>query len=315
MRLFFLAIGLFYTLFADAQKMEKFYDYKGNEVPDVSKARIYSVIEKKDSGWSKMDFYVRESLQSMEGFYKDQACKTEHGFFKYFHPNGMIRSKGYYTDGKKSGTWLSFHSNGMLSDSVTYNYLGWVTGTRLGWHQNGFPSDSTVVNEDGSGVEISWYEDGIPSYAGRYGPGHLKQGKWQYFHRNGKLSSLETYEFNQLVDKIYHDENGTVMADTTNRDRPASFPGGTKAWSKYMEKKIYFPDQYKITNADEATVVVQWAIDEEGNPVDIEVLVPFHPEFDKIALNAIKKSPKWIPAVLHNRKVRYYNRQAVSFTQ
>lgn len=311
----FLFLGIFFSVTCPAQKFEKFYDYTGTEVPDVSKARIFSIIEKKDSGWSKQDFYVRESLQSMEGFYKDQQCKIEHGPFRYYHPNGMIRARGFYADGNKTGTWLSFHSNGMLSDSVTYNQLGWVTGTRLGWHSNGYPSDSLVVNTDGSAVEVSWYEDGIPSFAGRYGPGKLQHGKWQYFHRNGKLSSLETYEFNQLVDKVYFDEDGTRMADTANRDRDAEFPGGKKAWSKYIHKKIYFPSQFKITNADEVTVVVRFAVDEEGKVVEAEVVVPFHPEFDKIALDAVSKSPRWIPAVSHNRKVKNYHRQAVTFSQ
>ncbi len=310
-----LLLCIYFSLHCSAQKLEKFYDYTGTEVPDVSKARIFSIIEKKDSGWSKQDFYVRESLQSMDGFFKDQKCEVEHGPFKYFHPNGMIRAKGTYTDGKKTGTWLSFHSNGMLRDSVTYNELGWVIGTRLGWHQNGYPSDSLLVQTDGSAVEVSWYDDGIPSYAGRYGPGKLKQGKWQYFHRNGKLSALETYEFNQLVNKVYYDESGTLMPDTTNRDRDAEFPGGNKAWSKYIHKKIYFPSQFKITNADQVTVVVHWAVDEEGNVVEAEVVVPFHPEFDRIALDAIKKSPKWKPAISHNRKVKFYHRQAVNFSQ
>ncbi len=56
-------------------------------------------------------------------------------------------------------------------------------------------------------------------------------------------------------------------------------------------------------------------INEDGKVLNAEVSVPLQPEFDKIALNAVNKSPKWIPAISHNRRVYFYFRQLVTFTQ
>jgi hypothetical protein len=56
-------------------------------------------------------------------------------------------------------------------------------------------------------------------------------------------------------------------------------------------------------------------VDEEGLIQDAEVTGSLHPDFDKIALEAIKNSPKWIPAIDHNRKIKAYRRQPVTFAQ
>jgi len=111
------------------------------------------------------------------------------------------------------------------------------------------------------------------------------------------------------------DEAGNGISDTANKDHEAQFPGSMKAWQKFLQKNIYFPTQYKFENADKAVVVVEAVIDEDGNMTDVEINTPLYPAFDEIALKAIKHSPKWQPAVQHNRRVKYRILQAVYFTQ
>jgi hypothetical protein len=48
---------------------------------------------------------------------------------------------------------------------------------------------------------------------------------------------------------------------------------------------------------------------------DAEVYMPFHEEFDRIALKIIKNSPAWLPAISNNRKVKVYRLQPITFTQ
>src|SRR5689334_3466373 len=98
-----------------AQKIERYYDYTWKEVSDATKARFYSLIEKEDSVWNRKDYYLREGRLQMQGYYKDADCKIEHGDFTWYHPNGYLQTKGRYSNGKKSGVWLSFHENGMMS--------------------------------------------------------------------------------------------------------------------------------------------------------------------------------------------------------
>ena len=56
-------------------------------------------------------------------------------------------------------------------------------------------------------------------------------------------------------------------------------------------------------------------IDEAGNITDVYVDVPVSPKFDEQAIKVIKKSPAWIPAVDHNRNVKYHTRQSITFGQ
>ena len=277
-------------------------------------ARFYTIIEKKDSLWNRKDFFIYEKSLQMEGNYKEVECKTEEGLFTYYHSNKVIESTGNYKNGKRDGLWYRYHTSGLMYDSVTYN-MGNVTGQRQRWHKNGVPMDSTVLASDGSGVEVSWFDNGNPSSAGRFGPGKKQTGKWQYFHKNGNLSASEVYNNGQLVSRTYFSEDGKELSDTANKDREANFKGGIRQWQNYLLKHLKFPSQWQFSEGTQAIVFVDWVVDEEGIIQDAEVTGSLHPDFDKIALEAIKKSPKWVPAIDHNRKIKAYRRQPVTFAQ
>lgn len=307
----FIALLLFY--YGSAQKIEQYFDWRWNPTEPAS-ARYYGVMEKNDSVWNRKDYYIHERSLQMEGSYKDTACKIAHGHFVFFHPNRSVLQTGNYINNKKEGLWLSFHNNGLLSDSAFY-HDGQVIGTRMGWHSNGYISDSSVWNVDGSGVQVRWFDNGNPSSAGKFFSESKQHGKWQYFHKNGNLSATEIFDRGRLISRQYFDETGTPITDTASRDNEFIFPGGQQKWAKYLYKQLFFPSQFQIVNTDKDVVVVEWTIDEEGNVTDINVYTPFYPEFDKIAVAAIKKSRKWIPAIDHNRRVKSYKRQPVIFAQ
>ena len=88
-----------------------------------------------------------------------------------------------------------------------------------------------------------------------------------------------------------------------------------RAWGAYLEKKLFFPARYELVNSDKAVVVISATIDEDGKIQDAYIKTPFYPDFDKIALDAVRNSPRWRPARNHNRNVRYYIDQPVVFSQ
>lgn len=303
---------IFLSFISSAQKIERFYDYRWKPC-DVSLACFYSIIEFKDSLWSRNDFFLREKELQMKGSYRDSACKVPHGQFYYFHANGTLQTKGYYLNGKRQDLWLRFHSNGMIGDSTYYN-AGKPVGTSMEWYPNGYMRDSTVYNPNGSAVRIQWFDNGNPSAAGRMINDSM-HGKWLFYHKNGTTSAIEVYNRGILVSKKYFDESGKPVTNTSNRDREAEFGAGSKAWNKYMLSKLYFPGHLKINGADNAVVVISAIIDEDGNLIEPQVATSFHPAFDNIALKMMKESPKWKPAISHNRKVRQSILQPVTFAQ
>lgn len=312
----FLTLLLLATLSirAQGQQIEKFYTYDW-KLCEPSEARFYSFVKNTDSGWQRYDYYIHEKKLQMIGLYMDSACKIGNGTFRYFHPNGILQSIGRYSIGRKTGLWLSYHPNGYIKDSSIYDQDHPIR-TSLQWHNNGYLSDSTIYNIDGTAVSYTWFNNGSISSAGRLDNKSEYHGKWQFFHKNGRLSALETYDHGKLIALQYFSEDGAMLEDTSGRaKRPAEFPGGLKAWNNFLLKHAFFPSNYKIVNADKAIVVVDFAVDETGTVTDASVAVSFDKVFDNMALDAVKKSPKWSPAVFHNRNVKYYHRQGINFNQ
>lgn len=93
----------------------------------------------------------------------------------------------------------------------------------------------------------------------------------------------------------------------------AKFPGGDKAWSRYISREInrYIDELQEAGKA--GTCVVQFIVDREGNISDVEALTMKGTKLAEICVNAIKKGPKWTPAEQNGRKVKAYRKQPVTF--
>ncbi|HRQ19618.1 MAG TPA: energy transducer TonB, partial [Agriterribacter sp.] len=93
----------------------------------------------------------------------------------------------------------------------------------------------------------------------------------------------------------------------------AKFPGGDKAWAKYIQREI---NRYidELQDAGKAgTCVVQFIVDREGNISEVEALTMKGTKLAEICVNAIKRGPKWTPAEQNGRKVKAYRKQPVTF--
>ncbi len=311
MKLLFVVSLLVSVVQLSGQTIEKYYDYKWNEC-EADEARFYCQIIKTDTGYVRKDYFIHEKKLQMVGKYKDKETKIHDGQFYYFHSNGIVSSTGILKDGKKEGLWYSFHNTGNLKDSSVYLNAE-RTGTSLSWHPNGFMKDSIIINNDESGISVSWFDNGNPSSAGFLKQSTKPHGTWNYYHKNGNLSAKEVYENGKLISKTHYDELGVELKDSKRKDTEASFPGKTDAWLAYLYKKSWFPEQFRFINKDKAVVVITFTINEEGKVEDAFVSTPFYPAFDKIALDAIINSPNWKPAISHNRTVKAWFSQPVTF--
>jgi antitoxin component YwqK of YwqJK toxin-antitoxin module len=304
-----LCLCIFTALHTAAQKTT-YYNWKW-EPCDISMARFISVVKQTDRGWLRNDIYIATKKLRLEGLYKDSNCLVPNGWVRWYYTNGNLQSEYWFPNGIPDGTFATYHYNGMKKDSMVY-IKGVLTGTSKSWHSNGYLADSVVYSNDGSAVHVSWFNKGMPSGAGKtkdWSP----EGKWRYYHRNGNLAALEEYKDRKLLSRIYFDEQGLQLTDTSNRDRPALFRGSATKWGRYVENNLQWPRGVKLVNTDTITVVVRATIDEAGNVTDAYVEVPFHPLFDKEVLRVVKRSPRWQPAISHNRYVKDRLVQAVDF--
>ena len=103
----------------------------------------------------------------------------------------------------------------------------------------------------------------------------------------------------------------------------AEFPGGTNGWTRYVTREIERNIDELQDDGRSGTVVVLFIVDNEGGVSEVRALpcgeagvgncLPPNSKLAEIAVNAIRKGPKWKPAVQNGRKVKAYRRQPVTF--
>ena len=309
MRSLMMALTLLTTLVAGAQKYEDKMDH--NFKPATLNARYYVVTEKTDSGWHRKAWYLPELGMAMDGRFADKECTIPIGEHIWFHTNKELRSVGSYVGGKKEGTWVEFHDNGVLRDSATY-HAGNVRGVRFKWYNDGAISDSIRFDDAGNGVEVGWYKDGEPRVGGYWTNDTLKRGRWQYYHRNGKIKATEDYQGGKKVNVACYDSTGRQLADCAEKE--ATFPGSEEGWRRFLERNLdaSVPVR-KGAPLGYYSVRVQFMVNTDGTLSDVKALTNLGYGTEEEVLRMFKKSPKWIPAMQFGQPVRAYRIQPVTF--
>ncbi len=107
-------------------------------------------------------------------------------------------------------------------------------------------------------------------------------------------------------------------ADTNDRsefdqvEKEATFRGDIKAWVKYLEKNLQFPDRAKQLDK-QGKVMINFVVDADGSVGDISLAQSVEFSLDEEALRLIRQSPKWAPAIQKGKPVKAYRRQPVTF--
>lgn len=301
-KLFFTFLIYFVCNYLSGQKTEKYLNIHFKEC-DQDTAIFYSLSWKTDSGYREQVYYLYVKSLYSEGLYADIELKNNNGDYKSFYGNKKLGTIGNYKQDKKDGVWLTYHYNGMLADSTFY-VLGKRIGTSVHYYPNGFLKDSFFFNDNGSGVEVNWYDNGAVMSAGLYTKNYLKHGKWIYYHKNGIKSCAEKYDNGKLIYRKNFTEDDIEMEDTTEIIKRATFPGGEKALSKYLYINLYFPNNYKVENASKLTLYLSITINDEGKVIDIYPIISVGPNVDKIMIRAIKSFPIWKPAIYKNHPIQ-----------
>ena len=82
----------------------------------------------------------------------------------------------------------------------------------------------------------------------------------------------------------------------------AMFPGGNYKFQALIKDNIVYPEK-AIGNNIEGDVVIGFTIDKEGIPKDFKILRGIGYGCEEQVINAIKKSPKWIPGIFSGKAV------------
>jgi antitoxin component YwqK of YwqJK toxin-antitoxin module len=311
----FLFVSLIFTssfdfvpLQSTAQKIEHYLDEElGVCKPEF--ATYYTVKQHQPSGlWERNDYYIkffRERQLIMHGYYSDSSENSKMSLFKYFDINGKLLATGNYTGNKKEGQWLEYYPDGSLKQSATYkndSLLGpWVK--RYPW---GAACDSMFKKNDGTYYLMSFDRYGKVSMEGKLND-YQFDGEWLFYHTGGNVSEKATYNKGTLMNHVYFDEKNNLIGDTTFHDKDAVFGKKPTDWVDYLLKQTY--SYQRVT--EEARVVADFVITEEGFISDIHIVYASNAEVGESVSKALKFTEQWQPAVNHGRKVDQYCRQSI----
>lgn len=102
-------------------------------------------------------------------------------------------------------------------------------------------------------------------------------------------------------------ENGKAVID------PA-FPGGENKWREYVYQNM--PRRMPGKNGAPAgayTVFANFIVHADGSISDVRTLTNLGFGMEEALIDAIKKSPKWVPAIQNGRKVDAYKKLSWTF--
>lgn len=123
---------------------------------------------------------------------------------------------------------------------------------------------------------------------------------------NGKITDTE-FELKE-ADKPEEDKIFSKV------EIEASFPGGSSAWRRYLERNLdaSIPVKQKAP-AGNYTVVIQFVVNLDGTVSDVRALTNHGYGMETEAIRAIKKGPKWLPAIQNGRQVKAYHKQPITY--
>lgn len=196
----------------------------------------------------KSFIYDNFGIKQAEGIVDIQG--RYQGYFKFYYPDGLLKSSGNYSNGRKTGKWFFYFRNGKIEQTGNYKN-GYTDGKWIWYYENGhifrnetydngkeddefieFYIDSTIIARglflDGLKDGEWFYDVGDHIEKGKYING-LKEGLWQYFYPSGTLMYRGKY-LRDLPDgkHKYYYENGKIKEEQF-------YNNGTKErnWKKY----------------------------------------------------------------------------------
>jgi hypothetical protein len=163
MKTFFTSLILLISFHVFAQK--KIYFTEGfKELPNVEKAKYYSIFEQKDKVTLRTTFYINDTIYSKD-YFSNYKKRQIDGTSERWYPNGKKESLAIYVKGKQEGPQTRYYESGKVKRIE--NFL------------NGSFVDGKCFDENG--IEIAFF----PYYVKPEFPGG-KEAFFSYLDQNFK---------------------------------------------------------------------------------------------------------------------------------
>jgi len=139
-------------------------------------------------------------------------------------------------------------------------------------------------------------------------------GYFVSYDEKGDTTDYDVYEHGTAVKSwsLHPEEEEKLVAQLMKNEVPAEFPGGEKAWNKYIGDNLKIPKSLENENI-KGQVILQFVIGTSGKIESVKIIKSLNPILDEEVIKIIKKSPKWNPAKQNGKKVQATRTQPISF--
>lgn len=220
--------------------------------------------------------FNNDGLRLIEHF-KDSTLQISQGLFASYYYDNLKESEGNYVNGNPDGIWKRWNESGKIIDSTVY--------------QNVVKVFEKKFEYDKKRLLIETIVDSMNNLSNTVG----------YFDSKGNL--LLPNQTSELKDSTVIYRKPQISP---------SFPGGAEEWVRYISRKIMINVE-KFKKNDNGTCLIQFVVDTNGNVTNVKAVTMPDSRLAKVAIEAILKGPKWIPAEDNGSKVNAYRIQPVSF--
>ncbi len=93
----------------------------------------------------------------------------------------------------------------------------------------------------------------------------------------------------------------------------SQYPGGLNAWSRFLYRNLgnNYPEE-AYAKRIQGKVIIQFIVDRDGTVSNVEA-ISGPEELREAAINVIRKSGKWEPAIQNGSRVKSYKKQPITF--
>ncbi|MCO5947716.1 energy transducer TonB [Mucilaginibacter flavidus] len=233
----------------------------------------------------------------------DVNLKYDGPFVAYYYKGGR-KTIGRFNNGVLSGKVSTFYPNGKLyqalvykdGDTVRYGDCGDLTGAGL------------AENGKGKWIEYSYdfkqiYEEG-PIENG------VRAGIWR-ISGNKKNIILENYQGGKLISASYED---TVIRNKEypHTDHIPIFAEGMRGFWNFLTKNARYPVSARREGIS-GKVVVGFMVEVDGSLTNFRIIKGVNDDLNNAVIDALKRSPKWIPASYKGVPVRVESQVPFTF--
>lgn len=147
----------------------------------------------------------------------------------------------------------------------------------------------------------------------------VKSWKWMPAFKNGKPVIQDVVYPIKFVLDGSEQTDGTPASITKNGsifqvvDTMPRFPGSREGMVSYLAKNIVYPQKAR-SEGIQGTVYVSFVVETDGSVTEPKILRGFNRECDEVALDAVKKMPRWKPGSQGGQAVRVQMNIPVKFS-